>query len=107
VAGLYKGGGREGDGVNTVSFADATTDPAQAALDEAIDLLDDEAIDAAMRKMLQPALDAIAKAATPDEVRQALLDAWPEMDASQLQELMQRAFFVADLAGVDSAKGQP
>ncbi|MCL2344291.1 MAG: DUF935 domain-containing protein [Desulfobulbus sp.] len=88
------------------SFADGfNPDPSQAALDDAIDLLDEAAIDAAMRKMLQPALDAIAKAATPQEVKEALLDAWPALDESALPELMQRAFFVADLAGMDSAKG--
>lgn len=88
------------------SFADPATDelPAdQAALDAAIDQLPADAIQAAMKKLLMPALKAIEGASTPDEVRQALLDAWPDMDASDIEELMTRAYFVADLVGRDSA----
>lgn len=88
------------------SFADPATDelPAdQAALDAAIEQLPADAIQAAMKKLLMPALKAIEAAETPDEVRQALLDAWPEMDAADIEELMTRAYFVADLVGRDSA----
>lgn len=95
----------------SASFADAddTVDAdlrgdGQAALDGAIDLLDADVAHAAMRTLLQPALDAIAAAATPEQVQQALLDAWPHMDASALQELLAQAFFVADLAGMDAAR---
>lgn len=93
-------------GADAASFADPATDvlPAdQAALDAAIDQLPADAIQAAMKKLLMPALKAIESASTPDEVRQALLDAWPEMDASDIEELMTRAYFVADLVGRDSA----
>lgn len=89
----------------TTSFADPATDespPDQAALDAAIDQLPADAIQAAMKKLLGPALKAIDQASTPDEVRQALLDAWPDMDASEIEELMTRAYFVADLVGRDS-----
>lgn len=89
----------------TASFADGELpDAGQAALDAAMDELDGMAITQAMRQMIQPALDAIASAATPEEVQQALLDAWPQMDSTTLQELMQQAFFVADLAGADAAR---
>lgn len=90
----------------TASFADLATDelPAdQAALDAAIEQLPADAIQAAMKKLLTPALKAIEAAETPDEVRQALLDAWPDMDAADIEELMTRAYFVADLVGRDSA----
>jgi phage gp29-like protein len=93
-------------GEPAVSFADPSTDelpPDQAALDAAIDQLPADAIQAAMKKLLAPALKAIEDASTPDEVRQALNDAWPEMDASDIEELMTRAYFVADLVGRDSA----
>lgn len=91
------------------SFAEPGTDdvPAdQAALDAAIDQLPADAISAAMKKLLTPALKAIESASTPDEVRQALLDAWPEMDATDIEELMTRAYFVADLVGRDSVAGE-
>ncbi|HQR97587.1 MULTISPECIES: DUF935 family protein [unclassified Polaromonas] len=91
---------------DTVNFADPNTDdvPAdQLALDAAIEQLPADAIQAAMKKLLAPALKAIEMASTPDEVREALVDAWPDMDASDLEELMTRAYFVADLVGRDGA----
>lgn len=78
----------------------------QAVIDEAIEQLPAEAITSAMRKMLTPALRAIETAGTPDEVRQALEAAWPEMDATDLQEIMTRAYFVSDLVGIDSVRSE-
>ena len=75
----------------------------QAALDAAIEQLPAAALNRAMRTLLQPALDAIASAQTPDGVRQALLQAYPLMDAGGLEELLARAFFVADLWGAANA----
>jgi phage gp29-like protein len=75
----------------------------QAALDGAIEQLPAEQLDAAMRTMLAPALAAIGAAETADGVRQALLDAYPNMDFRALEELMARAFFVADLVGSANA----
>lgn len=95
-----------GTGFNEASFAEPGADdlPAdQAALDAAIEQLPADAIHSAMKKLLAPALKAIETASTPDEVRQALLDAWPDMDASDIEDLMTRAYFVADLVGRDSA----
>lgn len=78
----------------------------QAVLDDAIEQLPAAAITSAMRKMLAPALRAIEAANTPEEVCQALESAWPEMDATDLQEIMTRAYFVADLVGRDSARSE-
>lgn len=78
--------------------------PDQAALDQAIDQLPAEALNRAMRALLQPALDAIQAGQGYDEVQQALLDAFPKMDASELEQLMTRAFFVADLWGAGTAR---
>ena len=78
--------------------------PDQAAIDAAIEQLPGDAIQAAMKAMLMPAINAIQAAQTPDEVRQALLDAWPDMDTTALEDLMGQAYFVADLVGADSAR---
>ena len=56
--------------------------------------------------MLMPAINAIQAAQTPDEVRQALVDAWPDMDTTALEDLMGQAYFVADLVGRDSVVGE-
>lgn len=76
----------------------------QAALDAAIDQLPAEAINRAMRTLLQPALDAIQAGRSYDQVHQALIDAFPQMDATELEQLMTRAFFVADLWGAGNAR---
>ena len=108
------GGELEPGAGEAVSFADLRaaagpiggTPPDQAVIDDAIEQLPADAITAAVRKMLAPALRAIETAGTPEEVRQALESAWPEMDATDLQEIMTRAYFVADLVGRDSARGE-
>jgi phage gp29-like protein len=83
--------------------ADADSVPAdQAALDAAIGQLPVDKLQAAMKTLLQPALMAIETAQTPEQVQQALADAWPEMDTTALQTLMERAYFVADLMGRDA-----
>jgi phage gp29-like protein len=89
---------------DTASFADAQVPPDQAAIDAAIAQLPAQDIEAAMRELLAPALRAIQEAGTPDEVRQALADAWPEMDTSKLEKLMEQAYFVADLVGRDAVR---
>lgn len=78
--------------------------PDQVALDAAIDQLPPEALIAAMRALLQPALDAIQAGQTWEQVQQALLDAYPRMDAGPLEKLLAQAFFVADLWGAATAR---
>lgn len=102
AAGMPPGAGA----MDAASFAEPGDDdlPAdQAAIDAAIEQLPADAIQAAMKTLLTPALNAIESASTPDEVRQALQDAWPDMDTGDLEQLMARAYFVADLVGRDSA----
>ncbi len=92
---------------NAASFAEGTSmPPDQAAIDTAIEQLPGDAIQAAMKAMLMPAIKAIQAAQTPDEVRQALVDAWPDMDTTALEDLMGQAYFVADLVGRDSVANE-
>jgi phage gp29-like protein len=93
-------------GGSTTDFADADMPPDQAALDAAVAKLPKDELQAAMKALIEPALKAIAAAQTPDEVRQALEDAWPDMDAGKLDGLMKRAYFVADLLGRASVKAE-
>ena len=96
-------GGNLANPDDAASFAEgADMPPDQAAIDAAIEQLPGDAIQAAMKAMLMPAINAIQAAQTPDEVRQALVDAWPDMDTTALEDLMGQAYFVADLVGRDS-----
>jgi phage gp29-like protein len=101
-------GAAAGADATLASFAEgaAADVPAdQAAIDAAIARLPADEIQAAMAKLLAPALAAIQDAATPEQVQQALAEAWPDMDASALETLMEQAYFVADVVGRDSAVG--
>lgn len=94
-------------GADVTDPAFAEGEPAsadQVALDAAIDQLPAEALNRAMRTLLKPALDAIAAGQGYDQVQQALLEAFPQMDAGELEQLMTRAFFVADLWGAGTAR---
>jgi len=82
-----------------VDFAEGDVPPDQAALDAAIAELPGDEIQAAMEAMLKPALAAIAKVSTPDEVMGALAEAFPKMDSSALEALMTQAYLVADIVG--------
>ncbi|MBQ1762694.1 MAG: DUF935 family protein, partial [Aquincola sp.] len=79
------------------------TEPDQAALDAAVAALPADELSAAMRELLQPALDAIAGQASLDGVREALLDAYPRMPVDRLERLLHQAFFVADVWGAANA----
>ncbi|MGE0333083.1 MAG: DUF935 domain-containing protein [Ramlibacter sp.] len=96
--------GKPGAGEDDLSFADPTVPADQAALDAAIEQLPGEQINDAMKQLLRPALAAIEDAQTPEAVLQALADAWPDMDATALQKLMEQAYFVADVVGRDSVR---
>ena len=95
---------RQAGGDGAAEFAEGEAlSPDQAALDAAIEQLPAEAIDQAVRTLLQPALEAIAEFSDAEQARQALADAYPRMDAAALESLLARAFFVADLLGSASA----
>jgi phage gp29-like protein len=103
--------GTQGD---AASFAEPL--PAQAAdnataqdllaLDKAVASLPDAALTDAMQKLLEPVLNAISTARTPDEVQAALVQAYPEMDSSGLEDMLTRALFVADLLGRNRAQSE-
>lgn len=79
-------------------------DPAQAALDSALTNLPGAGIDAAMRTLLAPAIAALQDGGTPDDAGDALLAAFPSLDSTELETLLARAIFVADVWGRLSAE---
>ncbi|HMW55141.1 DUF935 domain-containing protein [Accumulibacter sp.] len=81
----------------------AAEDPAQAALNAALADLPGGAIDAAMRALLAPAIAALQAGESPDEAGDAVLAAFPSLDSRELEDLLARAIFVADVWGRISA----
>ncbi|WP_375591726.1 DUF935 domain-containing protein [Chitiniphilus eburneus] len=66
---------------------------------QAIDNTAAPELDGAMRALLAPLVRRVQAGATPDEVADALLAAWPELDSGELETMLSRALFVADLWG--------
>lgn len=86
----------------TAQLAEGDAEPVpadQAAIDAALAQLPADEIQAAVEALLRPALAAVQAADTPDAAMTALAEAYPTMDATALQRLLERAFFVADVVG--------
>lgn len=73
--------------------------PDQDAVDAALDAKTAEELDAEMRSLLEPVLNAVEDGAAPEELLGMLAELYPDMDASALQERLARAIFVANLWG--------
>ncbi|WP_246797775.1 DUF935 domain-containing protein [Burkholderia perseverans] len=73
--------------------------PDQHQLDQTVAALAAGPIDAATQKMLAPVIQAIKDGQTPDDAFEQLLAAMPDMDESEIAELLSRAIFVADVWG--------
>lgn len=75
---------------------------------EEIDGLADRAIDQAgpvISKMIAPVLELISQVKDLEELKQRLADSYREMDTSELEDLVARSMFIADLYGRWSEDG--
>ncbi|WP_410499695.1 DUF935 domain-containing protein [Chitinibacter sp. S2-10] len=57
------------------------------------------ALDEAMQVLLAPLMQQILAGDSPDAVKAALSSAWPELDDGELQAMLTKALFVADVWG--------
>lgn len=73
--------------------------PDQHALDQTVDALPASPLVDALEPILRPAVVALSRGATPDEAAELLLEANAQMDSSQLEAMLARCLFVADLWG--------
>lgn len=71
---------------------------AQAAVDDLADRARERAA-AALETLLAPLRQLIESGASLEEIRDRLPEVYPEMDTAELEELVARAMFVADLFG--------
>lgn len=96
--------------LNPAAAAGAVTPPAEfaepdgrlamQALLDAIGKLPGGEIDAAIRKSLAPVLDAIKTSGSPEAAIGTLSTQYPDMDFAELQELLARALYIAELWGL-------
>lgn len=87
------------------SFAEGAVRPLldQAALDQAIDGLAAEQLQAQLEQALKPVIEALQQGRDETEVLGLLAETSPDLDASALQSMLARLMFVADTWGRLSA----
>ncbi|WP_234086766.1 DUF935 domain-containing protein [Azonexus sp. R2A61] len=78
--------------------------PDQVAVDDALDAIPAEALQAQMEQIIGPILKDLETAGGYEEAMAALAGRYPALDAAKLEGLLARAMFVAELWGAASAE---
>lgn len=58
-----------------------------------------DAINNAMQQLIAPLVAALSQGNTPDDALDIIVASYPNLDDSQLQQLLTQALFVADIWG--------
>lgn len=88
------------------AFAEGVSFPDQEALDAAADNLPADEMDVAMRAMLKPVAELLAKGTSPEEAMARLEEIFPDLDATALATQLARAMFVAQVWGRLTAQAE-
>ncbi|ANZ86631.1 MULTISPECIES: DUF935 domain-containing protein [Enterobacterales] len=80
-----------------LSTTGEVVDPAQDALDSATS--PGESIAVAMDKLIAPLVSALSKGQSPDEALDIIAASYPQLDDTQLQQLIKQALFVSEVWG--------
>lgn len=83
-----------------------STYPDQAALDAAIEAIAPDLLQGQSVALLKPVLDLIAKSADYAEVHGKLAEVFQDMNTQQLEEMLARAMFVAEVWGRLSTRNE-
>ncbi len=78
--------------------------PDQKALDDAIDSITPEQLQEQMEGVLKPVIDLINESGDYNAVMEKLIEAYPDMDAKAVEDMLARAIFVSELWGRLNAK---
>ncbi|MBF0096244.1 MAG: DUF935 family protein [Magnetococcales bacterium] len=83
------------------AFAEPSPDSALQAAQAVVDAATppDDLLQEALAPIIQPILDRLQDGATPQEMMGWLASTYPQMDTSQMTELLARAFFAAETWG--------
>ena len=79
-------------------FAEGAEFADQQQLDDAIELLASDNMQAQMGKLLAP-IAKLVNSSTPEQLQNRFAESYAELDTEAMQELMARAFFVAEVWG--------
>lgn len=84
--------------------APAHTFPDQKAIDDAVNSMSPEEMQAQMQGVLKPIIDMINNGTDFNTILEKLTEAYPNMDTDAIQEMLTRAIFVSELWGRFNAK---
>lgn len=87
-------------------FAEGDAQPGMQQLLDAVKNLPGTEIDAAIRKAIQPALDALKSAGSPEAALETLSGQYPELDFAEIEQLLARALYIAELWGLMTADSE-
>ena len=88
----------------SASFAEKLPFFDQKTLDEAIDNLNPEKIQKLMEDVLKPIIKLIQEGNSYEEIMEKLVETFPDMQISALEELLAKAIFVSELWGMLNAR---
>ncbi len=104
-----EGGQRPGEGALS-EFAESRVPspqsrlfPDQTALDDAIDRIDPAVMQAQMKGVLKPVLYLLDSGKSYEDIMSKLVDQYPDMNTSVIEEMLARAIFVSEMWGRLSA----
>lgn len=86
------------------SKAEKESFPDQQALDDAIESLSPEEVQAQMEGLLKPIIELIRQGNSYEEIMEKLSETFPDMNASSLEYMLSRAIFVSELWGLLNAR---
>lgn len=93
-------------GSDASAFAEGEGFPDQDALDAAVDSLPGDELDQAMRAMLKPVVEMLARGGSAEDAMTVLSDIFPDLDATALATRLAQAMFVAEVWGRLTAKAE-
>jgi phage gp29-like protein len=82
----------------------ATLFPDQSTLDDALASITPNELQGQMEGVLKPILDLINAGLPYEEILKDLLDAWPDMKAKDIEDMIARAIFISQVWGRISAQ---
>jgi phage gp29-like protein len=83
-----------------------SADASQAAIDDALANLDPAELQKQMEGVLKPVIDLINSGSSYEEIMKNLVEAYPKMDSTSIEEMLARAIFVSEMWGRINAKNQ-
>jgi phage gp29-like protein len=73
--------------------------PDQQAVDDAIDSITPEELQKQMEGVLKPIIELIEQGNSYEEIMERLIEAYPDMDTSAIEDMLARAIFISELWG--------